>query len=487
MSIPDRLRFYVDGAWRQPSGGERYSLLEAATGEALGTAAMAAPEDVDAAVRAARRAFDAGEWGIAPAEERSKLLHRFADALSARAETTSTLVSRENGMPIGLSRVANGAGPVAQLRRYADLVAGMELEQPRPSPLGSTIVRREPVGVVAAITPWNYPQSLAMAKIAPALAVGCSVVLKPSPETALDAYVLADAAEEAGLPPGVFNVVAGGRDTGAAVVAHPGVDKVAFTGSTAAGRAVGAECGRQVKRFMLELGGKSAAIVLDDCDLDVLRAGLETASFRNNGQTCSAQTRVLAPRSRYDEVVEAVVGVAEELVLGNPLDPSVTCGPMVTEEHRERVLGYVRTARESGAVLACGGGRPAGLDRGWFVEPTVFVDVDNSEPLAREEVFGPVLAVIPYDGEDEAVEIANDSEYGLAGSVWTSDDERGLDICRRVRTGTIGINYYSLDFGAPFGGVKQSGVGRELGPEAVDGYLEYKSIYAGADRLSGSS
>jgi acyl-CoA reductase-like NAD-dependent aldehyde dehydrogenase len=481
----DRRRFFIDGRWSEPFGAETHVVVEAATEQELGVAALGAEADVEAAVSAARRALDTGPWGRSSATERAEVMERLAAALEARAESTSRLVSQENGMPIGLSTRLNGAAPAGLLRTYVEIIKEFPLREVRPSPSGSTIVRRIPVGVVGAITPWNYPQIIAMMKVAPALAAGCTLVLKHSPETALDAYVLADAAEEAGLPAGVLNIVLAGRGAGASLVSHPGVDKIAFTGSTAAGRAIGAECARLIRRCTLELGGKSAAIVLDDADLDTFMAGLDTASFMNNGQTCTAQSRILAPRSRYEEVVEVLEQYARGLVVGNPLDPEVTCGPMASEQHLQRVLSHIDAARDSNARLVAGGGRPAGQDRGWFVEPTVFADVDNNDPLAREEVFGPVLAVIGYDSDEQAVAIANDSNYGLAGSVWTADEQRGIDIAQRIRTGTIGVNYYNQDLGAPFGGMKDSGIGRELGPEALGNYLEYQSIYASASHLQG--
>ncbi|MFJ6569261.1 aldehyde dehydrogenase [Streptomyces sp. NPDC091292] len=479
----DRTRFFIDGKWTEPHGAETLQAIEAATGELLGVAALGTGADIDAAARAARTALDEGPWGHTTAAERAAVMRRFADALSTRAEATSALVSRENGMPITLSNPFNGAVPAGLLRMYADLIEDFPLESVRPSSSGATIVRREPVGVVGAIVPWNYPQALAMFKIAPALAAGCTIVLKPSPETALDAYVLGEAADEAGLPPGVLNIVLADRDAGSTLVSHPLVDKIAFTGSTAAGRSIGAECGRLIRRCTLELGGKSAAIFLDDGDTDTLHAGLYNASFMNNSQTCTTQSRILAPRSRYDEVVDAVASFARGLTLGNPLDPSTTCGPMASEAHLNRVLNYIDVGCNSNARLVTGGGCPADIDHGWFVEPTVFADVDNSDQLAQEEVFGPVIAVIPYTDDDEAVRIANDSAYGLAGSVWSADEDRALAVARRIRTGTIGLNNYNLDLGAPFGGMKDSGIGRELGPEALDNYLEYKSIYASARQL----
>jgi aldehyde dehydrogenase (NAD+) len=475
-----RDRFFIGGKWVKPVGTDTVEVRTASTGDVMGTAALASVADLDLAVRAARSALDDGPWGRTSPAERAEAMTRFADALAVRAESTSNLVSRENGMPIGTSTIVNGINPAKELRFLADLIRNRPAEEIRESANGRTIVRREPVGVVGAITPWNFPQSLAMNKIAPALAAGCTVVLKHSPETALDSYVLADAAQEAGLPPGVLNIVLGGRELGAALVSHPQVDKISFTGSTEAGRKIGAECGRLVRGCTLELGGKSAAIVLDDADLDTLSTGLGRASFLNNSQTCTTQSRILAPRSRYAEVVDAVSQRVRSMVVGDPLDPKVEIGPMVSEQHRNRVLGYIDIARRSDARLITGGGKPTGFDRGWFVEPTVFADVDNSDQLAREEVFGPVMAIIPYDGgEEEAIRIANDSDYGLAGSVWTADENRGLEVARRVRTGTIGVNYYSSDPFAPFGGVKASGIGRERGPEGLEHYVEYKSIYAG--------
>lgn len=323
---------------------------------------------------------------------------------------------------------------------------------------------------------WNFPQTLTMFKLAPALAAGCTVVVKPSPETTMDALELAAAADRAGLPAGVFNVVTGGADVGSHLVTHPGVHKVAFTGSTAVGRRISEACGVLLRPVTLELGGKSAAIVLDDADLTTTVRGLATSSLLNNGQTCYLCTRILAPRSRHDEVLDAVAGLAGALTIGDPLDPDTQVGPLVSSRQRDRVESYIAVAKDDGATLAAGGGRPD-RDRGWFVRPTVFGNVSNDSRIAREEIFGPVLSVIPYRDVDEAVAIANDSEYGLGGTIWTSDRERGLDLARRMETGSVGVNFYELDAGAPFGGVKNSGLGRELGPEGLAAYVKLKSIY----------
>jgi aldehyde dehydrogenase (NAD+) len=473
----DRPHLFIDGQWVTPVEGAHHDVVEAATEKVLGEVTLGGPADIDAAVAAARKALR-GPWGDLTGAERADALDRFAAALKSRAKATAALVSRENGMPISLSIGVNGYGPAAMLTYYAGLVRDAASEEKRPGSFGShTVVRREPVGVVAAITPWNYPQPLAAMKIAPALAAGCTVVLKPAPETALDAYVFADAAVDAGLPPGVLNVVPAGREAGAHLVARPGVDKVAFTGSTAAGRAIGETCGRLLRPVTLELGGKSAAIVADDADLDVFAAGLAEVSLVNNGQTCHASTRILAPRSRYAEIVEAVTETVRGLRVGDPLDRATDIGPLVSAAQRERVLGYVDAGRAAGYRTTVGGAVPADQPLGWFVEPTVFVDVDNGSTIAQEEIFGPVLTITAYDTEDDAVQIANDSEYGLGGTIWTTDEARGLELAGRIESGTVGVNHYALDLAAPFGGVKSSGLGRELGPEGLAPYFRSKSVY----------
>lgn len=469
---------YLDGSWSRPVSGAMITVTSPADERAIGVVPMAARADVDMAVAAARRALGAPEWaGLAP-DQRAEVLMRFADELEKNAEDRAALTTAQNGMPIMIATLAEGPIPVGLLRYYAGLAASTPVEERRrrQDDTGETVVRREPIGVVAAIVPWNFPQTLTMFKLAPALSAGCTVVLKPSPETTVDALELAAAADRAGLPPGVLNVVTGGVEIGQYLVGHPGVDKVAFTGSTVAGRQIGEVCGRLLRPVTLELGGKSAAIVLDDADLAATVQGLAAASLANTGQTCHLSTRILVPRSRHDEVADAIAAVASSLPIGDPFDPETLIGPLVSSRQRERVESYIALGKESGAKVAAGGGRP-NRDKGWFVEPTVFAGVSNRSRIAREEIFGPVLCVIPYDHLEEAVAMANDSDYGLAGTIWTSDVDKGLDVARQVQTGSVGINFYDLDFGAPFGGVKDSGLGRELGPEGLAAYVELKSIY----------
>jgi aldehyde dehydrogenase (NAD+) len=470
----DRLSLHIDGESVAPLDGTTRDVVEAATGEVIGTAALGGAADIDRAVLAADRA-KAG-WAASPAKERADVIDRMAGALFEAGKDTAALVSRENGMPIRLSIGANKFAPAAILQYYAGLVRADEQSDERSGPLARTLVRRDPVGVVAAITPWNYPQALAAMKLGPALAAGCTVVLKPAPETALDAHAFADAAAAAGLPAGVLNVVPAEREAGAALVSHAKVNKVAFTGSTAAGRAIGAECGRLLRPVTLELGGKSASIVCEDADLEQFAQALLEISLPNNGQTCHACTRILAPASRYAEVVEAITETVRGLTIGDPLDKATQIGPLVSPAQRDRVLEYVALGRAHGARVTVGGSAPADL-AGWFVQPTVFADVENSARIAQEEIFGPVLAVIPFRDEDEAVAMANDSEYGLGGTVWTADIERGIALADRIETGTVGVNHYALDFSAPFGGVKASGLGRELGPEGLAPYLQTRSVY----------
>ncbi|WUI02293.1 aldehyde dehydrogenase [Spirillospora sp. NBC_00431] len=468
-------RLFIGGEWTAPSGTGTIDVVSPHTEEVIGRVPEGTGADIDAAVAAARRAFDDGPWPRMPPAERAGIVGRLAAVYAERQGAMAELVTAEMGSPIMFSVFGQAAVPQLVLQYYVDLAATYTWEDERPGMLGPVTVTREPVGVVAAIVPWNVPQFTLMLKLAPALIAGCTVVAKPSPETPLDGYLLAEWIEEAGIPDGVVNIVPAGREVGAHLVAHPDVDKVAFTGSTAAGRAIGEVCGRQLKRVTLELGGKSAAIVLDDADLAATVEGLKLAALMNNGEACAAQTRILASRRRYDEVADALATMVGGLVVGDPADYGTEIGPLVSGRQRERVENYVRVGQDEGAKLITGGlDRPH--DRGWYVAPTVFGDVRNDMRVAREEIFGPVLVLIPCDDEADAVGIANDSEFGLGGSVWTSDVDHGIDVARRVRTGSCGVNMYTLDPNTPFGGYKNSGLGRELGPEGLLAYLEHKSI-----------
>jgi aldehyde dehydrogenase (NAD+) len=473
--------FYIGGEWVRPATDQVIIPVNASTEEQIGQVPEGAEADIDAAVAAARRAFDdPSGWASWEPARRAEVMDRLAEAIDRRADGFVERVSAQNGMPVAVARQLEIGYPTAVLRYYAGLARSAAFEEVRAGLFGGSIeVRRVPVGVVAAIVPWNFPQALSMFKIAPAMASGCTLVIKPSPETVLDAYLLAEAVQEAGVPAGVINIVPAGREVGAYLVAHPDVDKVAFTGSTAAGRIIGETCGRLLRPVTLELGGKSAAIVLDDAELDLAKIGegLFGSTLLNNGQTCFLGTRVLAPRSRYGEVVDAFTALAGSLTVGDAADPATQIGPMATARQRDRVESYIAKGRGEGARLTTGGGRPSGLDRGWFVQPTVFADVDNSSVIAQEEIFGPVLSLIPYDDVDDAVRIANDSDFGLGGTVWTGDPERGAAVAHRVRTGTIGVNRYIPDPAAPFGGVKASGLGRELGPEGLAGYQQIQTVY----------
>jgi acyl-CoA reductase-like NAD-dependent aldehyde dehydrogenase len=471
--------FFIGGDWRKPEGTGTIRLVSASTEEEIGLVPEGTEADIDAAVLAARRAFDDPQgWSQWSPAERLEVLDRFAAALDGRGQEIARRVTGQNGMPWALSSTVEAVFPGLLLRYYGELARNQEREEHRPGMLGGvTIVRRDPVGVVGAIVPWNVPVALTFMKVAPALAAGCTVVLKPAPETVLEQYVVAEAALEAGLPAGVLNIVQGGREVGAHLVSHPQVDKIAFTGSTAAGRVIAAECGRLLRPVSLELGGKSAAIVLDDATLEKSVEQLFGATLFNSGQTCWLNSRILAPASRYDDVLDVVGGLLGGVTVGDPFDPATQVGPMTSARQRDRVEGYIAKGRSEGARLVTGGGRPEHLDRGWFVQPTLFADVAPDATIAREEIFGPVLSVIPYGTVDEAIAIANSSEFGLGGSVWTNDHERGIEVARRMQSGTIGINHYANEPNAPFGGVKSSGLGRELGPEGMTAYQVLKSIY----------
>ena len=471
-------RLFIGGEWVEPAGTGTIDVISPHSEELVGRVPEGTPADIDRAVAAARDAFDNGEWPRLSPEERIAAVQKFSESYAAHIPDMAAVITEEMGSPISFSNLAQSPAPWMMLNTFLDIAREYPWEERRQGVLGSdVIVRREPAGVVGAIVPWNVPQFVTMSKLAPALIAGCTIVIKPSPETPLDAFLMADILAEAGIPKGVVSVIPAGREVGEHLVRHPGVDKIAFTGSTAAGRRIASICGEQLKRVSLELGGKSAAIILDDADLAATVQGLKFASLMNNGQACVAQTRILASRDRYDEVVDAVSGMVGALAVGDPQDEATEVGPLVAERQQERVEKYIALGQEEGAKVSVGGGgRPSGLEKGWYVKPTVFSSVDNSMRVAQEEIFGPVLAVIPFDDTDDAVRIANDSEYGLAGSVWTGDIDQGLDIARRVRTGTYGVNQYTMDFIAPFGGYKGSGLGREFGVEGLSHYVELKSI-----------
>ena len=477
MIMQDRDAFFIGNRWVSPASERRFTLINASTEEAIATVPEACEADVDAAVAAAREAFDNSGWATLPFADRAAVMERFMAAIAARGTDLAQAVSAQNGMPVALSGQLEGGFSVGVLQYYAELAKTLGQPDVRPSQMGrETLVERRAIGVVAAIVPWNFPVTLALSKIAPAMAAGCTLVIKPSPGTVLDSYILAEAALEAGVPAGVLNWVAADRDVGAYLVSHPGVDKVAFTGSTAAGRIIARTCGELLRPVTLELGGKSAAILLEDADIASFLQGVPMAAMLNNGQACYNGTRILAPKGRYSEVVDALAAFADSLVVGDALDPGTHVGPMASAAHRDRVESYIEIGKRE-ARLVAGGGRPKGTNRGWFVEPTIFADVDNSARIAQEEIFGPVLSVIAYDGEDDAIRIANDSQFGLGGSVWSADSAHATDIARKVQSGTVGVNGYMPSLGAPFGGVKASGMGREFGPEAVGAYQQLKSIY----------
>jgi aldehyde dehydrogenase (NAD+) len=480
-------KFFIGGEWVEPAGTDTLKVISPSTQEVIGSVPVATAADMDRAVAAAKAAL-AGEWSTWTPEQRADLLQRIADGINARQEELTGLIVSEVGAPYYFSMFGQVLAASMVFSSFAGHARTFPFEEQRSGALGGVIlVRREPVGVCAGIIPWNVPLFITALKVGACLASGSTIVLKPAPETPLDANIFAEIAAEAGVPAGVINIVPADREVGEHLVRHPDVDKVSFTGSTAAGRKIGAICGELLKRCTLELGGKSAAIICDDANLEEAVPHVIGGGLMNNGQACVALTRVLAPRSRYDEIRDALAAAVSSQKLGDPTNPENAVGPLIAQRQQARVEGYIAKGKEQGATVVVGGGPTNDAGSGWYVAPTLFADVDNTMTIAREEIFGPVLSLIPYDDLDDAVRIANDSDYGLAGAVYTADLKKGLDVARRVRTGTFAVNtMQGMDFNGPFGGFKTSGIGRELGPEGIHAFCEDKTISlpAGTDVAS---
>ncbi len=470
MQMRDKL--FIGGQWVAPSAKETIDVHSAGTGEVMGKVPAGGEKDIDAAAKAAHAALDG--WSQTPAEKRAELLQKISDGLKARADEIAKTIAQEVGMPIKLAGRIQAGLPIANFANYARIAREFKFEER----VGNSVVVKDPVGVVGAITPWNYPLHQIALKVAPALAAGCTVVLKPSEVAPFNAFILAEVIEAAGLPKGVFNLVTGlGPVVGEALVKHPRVDMISFTGSTRAGKRISEVAAQQVKRVALELGGKSASVILEDADLAAAVKGTVNGCYLNSGQTCTALTRMLVPASKYDEAAKLAVEAAKGFTLGDPLQETTRLGPLSSQAQLERVRTYIKKGVDEGAELLTGGAdKPEGVPGGYFVKPTIFGKVKNSMTIAQEEIFGPVLSIIPYKDEDEAVRIANDSPYGLAGAVWSKDDARAQKVARRIRAGQIDVNGGAFNMNAPFGGFKQSGHGREAGVYGLEEFLEYKSL-----------
>jgi acyl-CoA reductase-like NAD-dependent aldehyde dehydrogenase len=472
MERRDYDKQYIGGAWVPSTGKGKIEVLSASTEEVCGTIPDGTPDDVDKAVKAARAAFDS--WSQTPVEKRVQYLQALQGGIFGRMQEIGEVIATEVGMPLNLSSMIQVGLPGTVMGSYADILKEYSFEEQ----VGTSLVVKEPVGVVGCITPWNYPLHQIVAKVAPAIAAGCTVVVKPSEIAPLNAFILAEIVDAVGLPKGVFNLVAGtGPVVGEAIASHPDVDMVSFTGSTRAGKRVSELASQTVKRVALELGGKSANVILDDADFEKAVTQGVSACYMNSGQTCSAHTRMLVPKSRIDEATKIAVKAAEAFTVGDPFGGTAKLGPLISATQRDRVRNYIKKGIEEGATLATGGAEPPdGLTKGYYVRPTVFTNVKPGMTIEQEEIFGPVLSIIPYDGEDDAVRIANDTIYGLAGGVWSTDPERAKRVARRMRTGQVDINGGNFNPLAPFGGYKQSGRGRELGKFGLEEYLEVKSL-----------
>jgi betaine-aldehyde dehydrogenase len=467
-----RDKFFINGQWAAPSAKETIDVHNAGTGEVMGRVPAGTDKDIHAAVAAARAAFDG--WSATPAARRAEFLQKISDGLKARAAELASTIAQEVGMPIKLAGRIQAGLPIANFANYSKILSSYSFE----SKTGNSLVVREPVGVVGAITPWNYPLHQIALKVAPALAAGCTVVLKPSEIAPFNAFILAEVVEAAGLPKGVFNLVTGfGPAAGEALVKHPDVDMISFTGSTRAGKRISEVAAQTVKRVALELGGKSASVILEDADLAAAVKGTVSGCYLNSGQTCTALTRMLVPESLYQKASELAVEAAKGFTLGDPLSESTRLGPLSSQMQLDRVRDYIKKGIAEGAELLAGGAdKPEGVPGGYFVKPTVFGKVKNSMTIAQEEIFGPVLSIIAYKDEEDAIRIANDSPYGLAGAVWSGDEARAQKVARRIRAGQVDVNGGAFNMNAPFGGFKQSGHGREAGVYGLEEFLEYKSL-----------
>lgn len=471
-----RTRFFIDGAWRAPAGSQRFDLISPMTEELTLSVPAGTEADLDAAVAAARRAFDESDWPRMPPSERARYMFRIADELDKRTALLKRVWTAQVGAPQFFVELSTSMA-AQQFRYYGGMVERYPFEEEREALQGRVSILREPVGVSVLVVPWNTPLVLLTGKAAPAMLAGCTMVAKPSPETPLDALILAECVAAAGVPAGVFNVVPAGREAGNALISDPRVDKVSFTGSTDAGRHISKVCADRIARVSLELGGKSASILCEDADVEAWADQMALFTMPFSGQICFSQTRVLVPESRHDEFLDAYVSKIQSFKVGDPWDPEVTIGPVSMARQQERVLDYIECGEKEGARVVIGGGKAPGFNRGYYIAPTIFDRVQNNMRIAREEIFGPVVSVISYNSDEEAIRIANDSDYGLSGSVFSSDMERATRIARRIRTGHIGVNTFALDYSAPFGGFKKSGLGREAGPEGLASFLETKSMF----------
>ena len=467
---------YINGRWVTAQSSETFSVHDSSTEEVMATVPAGTADEARAAIQAAHAAFPA--WAALPVETRASFLDKVSAGLKARIDEMAITIAREVGMPVKLAKPVQVAGPVWNWANFAKVAREFEWEETVAGPYGQSLVLREPIGVVGCITPWNFPLNQITLKVAPALAAGCTVVLKPSEIAPVNAMILAEIIHEAGLPPGVFNLVNGaGPVVGEVLATDSLVDMVSFTGSTRAGKRVGELASQSVKRVALELGGKSASVILPDADLEAAVKGTISACMLNSGQTCSAHTRMLVPNSRYDEAVAIAAAAAENMPVDDPSKEGMHLGPLISQAQWDRVQGYIQKGIDEGAVVAAGGlGKPEGHETGYFVKPTVLANVTNDMTVAQEEIFGPVLSIIGYEDDDDAVRIANDSLYGLSGGVWSADQDRAIAVARRMRTGAVDVNGGSFNIAAPFGGYKQSGYGRENGPYGIDEFLQTKSL-----------